>query len=43
MEPCVNPSILFHGVMMFNKEGRQVYLYLSPMHHGKELIKDPST
>jgi hypothetical protein len=29
MEPHVNPSILFYGVMMVNEEQGQVYPYLS--------------
>jgi len=43
MEPYVNPSILFHGVMMVNEEQGQLYPSLSPILHGKVLIKDPST
>jgi hypothetical protein len=43
MEPHVNPSILFHGVMMVNEEQGQLYPCLSPILHGKVLIKDPST
>jgi len=43
MEPYVDPSILFHGVMMVNKEQGQLYPYLSPILHGKVLIEDPYT
>jgi len=43
-EPYVNPSILFHGVMMMiNEEQGQLYPYLSPILHDKVLIEDPSS